>query len=87
MAHIKIHEIDDLLSVDDFFHHGGQMTVLSILGMPVLYGPPGILDHQDREDALEELKPHIAKALAKLLLADGNLPEWQAEPVDVEPPY
>jgi hypothetical protein len=87
MAYIEIDEIDGLFDVEETFHHGKPMTVLSILGMPVLYGPPGRLDRQYGDEVLEELKPHIAKALARLLLADGNLPGWQAEPVDVEPPH
>lgn len=87
MANIEIPEIKDLFSVEDDYHDGKPMTVLNILGMPVLYGPPGALDRQYRDEMLEELKPHIAKALAKLLLADGGLPGWHAAPGDVEPAH
>lgn len=87
MANIEIDEVEDLFSIDDTFRHGKPMAVLSILGMPVLYGPAKMLDLRHRDEVLDELKPHIAKALAELLLAGGNLPGWQAEPVDVDPPH
>jgi hypothetical protein len=81
MAKIDITEIEGLIQVENDYFHGQAQSVLTFLGVPVLFGPSHLTEDRDAREEVEiEFRQRIAGVLASLLLAQGNLRDWQNEP-------
>jgi hypothetical protein len=79
---VSMDEIEGLVSVENTFWHGAPQSVLTILGVPVLFGPAHLTEDAGTEDELTEaFKLRLAGLLADLLLAQGGLNEWQKTPL------
>lgn len=85
MARIRVDEIEGLVSADYSFWHAKEQAVLMFLGQPVLYGPASLVsDTHQREEVEQEFKERIARAVGRLLVAEGGLGDWQTEPLSDE---
>lgn len=87
MAEISVHEVVGLVKADHEWCRNGTMTVVRILGIPVLYASVEDVPEHRLEDATEEIREVLGAALGRLLMTEGVPGHWQTKPVETEPPF
>lgn len=87
MANIKVHEIEDMVSVDHEYSHGWEVAVVRVMGIPVLYASPDEVREGDLESASDTVREALGNVLGRLLMAEGVGAAWQTKPTTPEPPF
>jgi hypothetical protein len=87
MAEIQAHEVVGLVKADYEYHHGWEMAVVRVLGIPVLYASVDDVPEHQLEDATDEVREALGAVLGRLLMTEGVPGHWQTKPVSPEPPF